>query len=266
MTNSFLPAGVALVLYLYATALVLMRVRFNLGENFQHKRILLVTAIAVVLHGLSLFQSLLDEGQLRFSWGIGLSTIAWTAAAMLLVANLNKSIETLGLFVWPLAAIGVTVQNLMGLPHPLPLEYGAHILLAILAYSILGLATAQAVLYSIQERRFKQHRLNHLLKALPPLALMEQTLYQLLIYGFVMLSFALLTGLFFVEDLFEQHLIHKTFFSLAAWIIYAVVIWGHFRRGWRGPAAAPPCSVSHRPRSAPPRDRHRRYRPPPPSQ
>ncbi|HIQ40070.1 MAG TPA: cytochrome C biogenesis protein [Sulfurivirga caldicuralii] len=238
MTTSALLGSLAVILYLSATLLVAMRIGYNQANTFHRRRILLATAAAVILHGLALGQAVIQPSHLLFSWGIGLSTIGWASALMLLAANLTKSIETLGLFVWPLAMVGVVAQHLAGSPHPLPIEYGAHILLAILAYSILGLATAQAVLYSIQERHFKRHRISQLLKALPPLTLMEKTLYQLLILGFTTLTFALLTGAFFVEDLFAQSLIHKTFFSITAWIIYALLLWGHFRRGWRGQKAA----------------------------
>lgn len=237
MTVSTLLGTLSVVLYLYATALVAMRIRFNLNESAFRRRILLTSLLALVLHGWALTEAMIQQDALLFSWGIGLSTIGWATALMLLLANLNKSIETLGLLAWPLAILGVLAQMSIGQPHPLPIEYGAHILLAVLAYSILGLATAQAVLYSVQERHFKLHRLNRLLKALPPLTLMEKTLYQLLLFGFITLTFALLTGLFFVEDLFAQHLIHKTFFSITAWLIYATLLWGRYHRGWRGQKA-----------------------------
>ncbi len=237
MTISSLLGTIAAVLYLYATFIVVLRIRFDLDSHFKRQRILLAVLAAWLLHTFSLGEALLQSDTLLFSWGIGLSTIGWAATMTLLTASINKPVETLGLFIWPFASAGAIAQNTLGVPHPLPLEYGAHILLAIMAYSILGLATAQAVLYSIQERHFKQHRIGRLIRALPPLALMEKTLYQLLVAGFTTLTFALMTGAFFVEDLFAQHLIHKTFFSIAAWIIYAVLLWGHFRRGWRGQKA-----------------------------
>ena len=38
----------------------------------------------------------------------------------------------------------------------------------------------------------------------------------------------------FLEDMFAQHLIHKTVFAIAAWSIYAGLLWGRHFRGWRG--------------------------------
>ena len=38
----------------------------------------------------------------------------------------------------------------------------------------------------------------------------------------------------FIHDLFAQHLVHKTVLSLLAWVIFAILLWGRWSRGWRG--------------------------------
>jgi len=237
LTPAFLGT-LAAVLYLYATLVVWMRIRFDLAETFHRKRIVSAALIATFLHLISLTSTMWQDNILIFKLGIGLSIIGWSAAVTLLLATFIRPVESLGLFVWPVAAVGVIAQGILGVEHPLPKEYGAHIVLSMLAFSILILTSAQAVLYLLQEQRFKTQRLNRLLHALPPLALMEKTLYQLLIMGYITLSFALLTGLFFIDNLLAQNLIHKTFFAILAWSIYSIVLWGHFFRGWRGPKAA----------------------------
>ena len=114
---------------------------------------------------------------------------------------------------------------------------GIHIILSIGAYSILGLAAAQAILYASQERKFQQKKLTTLFKALPPLQVMENTMIQFISFGFILLTLSLTTGMYFIENMFAQHLIHKTFFAILAWIIYGVFLIGHFRFGWRGQVA-----------------------------
>jgi ABC-type uncharacterized transport system permease subunit len=44
----------------------------------------------------------------------------------------------------------------------------------------------------------------------------------------------LFTGFIFIEDIFAQHLIHKTILSIIAWIIFATLIFGRKAFGWRG--------------------------------
>ena len=50
--------------------------------------------------------------------------------------------------------------------------------------------------------------------------------------GFIVLTISLFTGLIFVSDLFGQHLGHKTLLSIFAWLIFALVLWGRWKRGW----------------------------------
>ena len=52
--------------------------------------------------------------------------------------------------------------------------------------------------------------------------------------GFALLSLALLSGVLFLENIFSQHLVHKTVLSITAWLVFAVLPWGHLRFGWRG--------------------------------
>ena len=38
----------------------------------------------------------------------------------------------------------------------------------------------------------------------------------------------------FVENLFAQHLAHKTILSIASWIVFGILLFGRWRWGWRG--------------------------------
>jgi ABC-type uncharacterized transport system permease subunit len=59
-------------------------------------------------------------------------------------------------------------------------------------------------------------------------------MFQLIGAGFALLTLALVSGILFVENLFAQHLIHKTVLSLAAWAVFGVLLFGRWRWGWRG--------------------------------
>lgn len=66
---------------------------------------------------------------------------------------------------------------------------------------------------------------------------MESLLFQLITVGFILLSVTLISGFFFLEDLFAQHVAHKTLLSLIAWCVFGVLLWGRWRFGWRGQTA-----------------------------
>lgn len=237
MILSGFSALIASLLYFYASFLLWQKVQDQTQDSIRHK-ILGIALTAVLLHGFALSSTLLDGYQIQFGVGNGLSLIALLGSSILLITNINKQTETLGIFIFPLAAFTTVLPLVLNDMHPLPYELGSHVLISISAYSIMGLATAQAILYSVQERRFRKKQLSTLLKALPPLQTMEKILIQLIIIGFVFLSFALLSGVFFIENLFAQHLVHKTFFAILAWLVYATFLVGHFKRGWRGQKAA----------------------------
>lgn len=237
MILSGFSALLASILYLYASFLLWHRIQTQPNQALR-QRVLNVSLLAVLLHLFALSATLHDGTQILFGFGNSLSFIALLASTILLLTNINKNTETLGIFVFPLAALSTLMPFVLSDLHPLPYELGSHVLISLSAYSIMGLATAQAILYSIQERRFRTKKLSTVLKALPPLQVMEKTLIQLVIIGFVFLSFALLSGVFFIEDMFAQQLIHKTFFAIMAWLVYAIFLVGRTQRGWRGQKAA----------------------------
>ena len=52
-----------------------------------------------------------------------------------------------------------------------------------------------------------------------------------------MLTLALFSGFIFIDNLFAQHLVHKTVLSCLAWFVFAVLLFGRWRFGWRGRTA-----------------------------
>ena len=59
-------------------------------------------------------------------------------------------------------------------------------------------------------------------------------MFELVWAGFILLSLSIATGFIFIDDFMAQKLSHKTFFSIASWVIYAVLLWGRTALGWRG--------------------------------
>ena len=112
-----------------------------------------------------------------------------------------------------------------------------HIAASLLAYALLTLAALQAALLAIQDRQLKHHHPMGIVRLLPPLQLMESMLFELLWAGVAVLAMAIISGFLFVEDIFAQHLVHKTVLTIIAWVIYSVLLWGHHQLGWRSQTA-----------------------------
>jgi len=110
----------------------------------------------------------------------------------------------------------------------------AHILSSILAFGVLSIAGIYAFFVAIIDFFLRRHHLNPLVTSLPPLETLERLLFRLIAMGFVLLTASLLTGLAFVDNMFEQHLAHKTILSIMAWLLFGLLLWGRWRYGWRG--------------------------------
>lgn len=167
------------------------------------------------------------------------SLISWLVASIVLLSSLRQNIDNLFIAVFPMAAVTALATLVAGVAEGKVYAGGviAHILLSILAYSIFTIATLQAILLSRQISALKQHHTRGLVSTLPPLQTMERLLFEMVWTGLILLTAALITGFIVFEDLFAQHLVHKTAFSLFAWCLYATLIFGRISFGWRSNTA-----------------------------
>ncbi|HYE35219.1 cytochrome C assembly family protein [Methylocaldum sp.] len=197
--------------------------------------------LAAVLHGIALTGAFETAEGLNLSFLSAMSLVAWVIVAILLLTALAKPVDKLGMVIFPLAALILLLK--LSVPESIhtvrnqswPMT--THIVVSMLAYSFLNIAAFQATLLALQDWRLRSHHTDLLVRSLPPLQTMESLLFQLIAAGFVLLSASLLTGFIFLEDMFAQHLAHKTVLSILAWILFGVLLIGRARYGWRGTIA-----------------------------
>ena len=66
---------------------------------------------------------------------------------------------------------------------------------------------------------------------------METMLFEILWVGLILLTLAIGSGMLFLEDIFAQHLVHKTVLTICAWALFATLLWGRHQLGWRSQTA-----------------------------
>ena len=235
-------SGFAALLYLLAGGWLTMRLaRAGGGGPWPKGGPLTLGWGAVLLHAMILAQTVFQPAGLNLGFFNALSFTAWLINVVLLAAAMVRPVENLGIIILPFGAITVVLgrlfptERIVADPGQWPLEL--HILIAILAYSLLSLAATQALLLAVQDYRLRHHRPGGFLRAIPPLTVMESLLFQMIGAGFVLLGITLISGLFFLRDLFAQHLVHKVVLSFMAWSVFGVLLWGRWRFGWRGRTA-----------------------------
>lgn len=232
-------AGLSAAL-LYVLASLLLGRQLARHEPIHASRVLGLGALALPLHLVSLHAAIYQGGGLDLGLFHVVSLVGWLIATLSIAMSLYQPVVVLTLGAFPLAALGALL-SLFAPDSYAPLQgispgVQSHILLSILAYSVLTFAAAHAVLLAVQDRHLRQHR-RGLLKSLPPLVTMERLLFDLIAIGFVLLTVAIATGFMTLENLFAQHLVHKTAFTLAAWAVFAALLAGRHWLGWRGATA-----------------------------
>ncbi|MGR9087100.1 MAG: cytochrome C assembly family protein [Gammaproteobacteria bacterium] len=190
------------------------------------------------VHTASMFQ---ENNGFDFSFFSTASLVAMIVVLLLLVAALNKPVEKLGIVLFPIAALMLGLE-LTFAEKSRPLldhswQMGTHILSSIIAFSLLNIAALQAILLAIQDQQLKSHPPKRYIQSLPPLQTMESLLFQMLGTGLFFLTVSLISGFIFIENLFAQHLVHKTVLSILAWFIFSGLLLGRLRHGWRGQTA-----------------------------
>lgn len=233
----------AITLYLATGSILAIRLtrRDSLIASWNRQGLITLGLAAVGLHAVALYPLLVTAQGLNFGFFNALSLIAAIAAFLLLLSAINRPLESLGVILLPIAALSIAMMFAWPSQRILQSSGGwqldLHIVLSILAYSLLAIAALQAIVLAIQDNHLRNRRPGGLIRALPPLTVMESLLFQVIISGFILLSLALLTGIFFLEDIFAQHLVHKTVLSIVAWAVFGILIWGRIRFGWRGQTA-----------------------------
>ncbi len=196
--------------------------------------------LPLALHTYLLYGNLFSGGGLNLGLVYALSLILWLTMLVYWLARFFYPIASLQTLVLPLAAVGAVLPTLFPSIHPLAnqmsLALEAHILVAMLAYSLFTIAVLHAGLMSLMEKRLRHASLPRVLQGLPPLLTMEILLFRIIGAGFVVLTLTLASGMVFSEQLFGQpwQLNHKMLFGFISWGLFGVLLLGHHYKGWRG--------------------------------
>lgn len=164
------------------------------------------------------------------------SVISWMLAAIGLYAAWQPGFRLVGGIVLGLAALMMLVPAVWhdtGVA-PLTWQIKLHAVLSLVAYSFLFAGAVLAFASMMQERQLRRAKVTKLSSLLPPLIATEQLLATLTMAGFLFLLLSIVSGFLFVENLFAQHLVHKTVLSLIATAIFGGLVLGRQAWGLRG--------------------------------
>ena len=158
----------------------------------------------------------------------------WTIVAIYLVMGLWSRLRFVGAFASPVL-FGMGVFAVMpGLdmargtrpevPEPLT---SVHAAFMALAYGAFGLSFIAAMMYVVQERNLKFHKLQAIFSLMPPIQRLEAAVGRLLLAGFILLSVGLAIGVFGLAQVKDPQAFRgdpKIVWSALVWLIYLGLI------------------------------------------
>lgn len=236
MDIQFLIHLLPIVIYLGATGLLV------LGEVRDRQRFrtfgLILIGLGVVLHAFAVVHAV----DLPAGWDANfinlLSLTSLLIIGTLLVTAVATGTVEACLIAAPGAALCLLLQWLVPaealiLGH-LSTTTRLHIVSSLLAYSLLSIAAINALMLAAQDYALRHPLAYRRLEFLPPLVVIESIMFRLIAAGWLLLTLGLISGLVFVDNLFAQHLVHKSVLSILSWMLFGLLLFGRIRLGWRG--------------------------------
>lgn len=231
-------------IFFYAVTFIVLLWRSHRPADTQvnDKRglMLLMWAIACISHAFHLYPQTFTSQGLNLTFYNTVSLVLFIISSLVLMLSISKKREFIGLFLLPIVIASIVLTILKPEIHVATSSVRGlkfHIIFSLFAFSVLTISAIQSILIFNQERHLRKAQFDGVTGALPPLHDSENFLFQTITIGFILLSVALVTGFMFLNNMFEQHIVHKTILSILAWILFAVLLWGRWKFGWRGQVA-----------------------------
>lgn len=230
-----------ILLYLVAAAAALHAARRDAPRAAFHEPALYLAAAAIAAHAAWLGDTLEPMGGLSLGLADSASLMGLAIAVGGLLAVFAARFRSVAAVCLGLAALLAAGTGSMPDPREIAASgwpLALHVVLAMGSAGMFAIAAMLVVLLALQDSALRGGRAGGWLATLPPVESLERALFSVIATGEAALTVAILAGLLFVTNLFAQHLVHKTVLALIAWAIFACLLFGHWRFGWRGRTAA----------------------------
>lgn len=229
---NFLVIGssLALLLYMLATLAIVTRLFHAKGPN--NKLVLSLASAAIAAHAAVLFS------KQSFSLADVVSIVTLIIALGSTIVAIKYKVNLFLPVIYGFAGFWQIIIMLMPPIDSIPLQLDkiillSHISLALIAYSILVIATLFAFQVNYINGKLKSKNLTAMAD-LPPLMQAEKQFFNILTLGTIILFISVSIGLTFLDGPLAKESAHKTVLTISALVIYSIILWGHFQKGWRG--------------------------------
>ena len=175
--------------------------------------------------------ALLINYSIKINFNLALMTTFLILNYIFFIFMFKKPICHLSLVLFPLTSLAILSTLLFDLKETRgEIDYNLviHIVFSLLSYGFLGLAALQAILLKYQGYKLRNIKNSVINDILPSIENMEKGMFELIVFGFILLTLSLVTGAPFVVIDQDYNILEKISFSLIAWIVYFYLIFQHF--------------------------------------
>ncbi len=229
-------ATAAAILYVLAIATIIPGLSHQ--SVIKAKSVFASAACALVFHAWLLSDLILDGSGQNLSILNVASLISFIISLVMSVAMLKNRLWFLLPVVYSFSAINLTAATFLPSTFITHLETEPalliHISLALFSYATLTIGALYALQLAWLDHKLKTKKALAINPNFPPLLMVERQLFKIILIGNILLTATLITGCAFVYDMFAQGKAHKAILSFIAWVIYSILLWGHYKQGWRG--------------------------------
>ncbi|PMH41276.1 chromosome partitioning protein ParB [Vibrio sp. 10N.286.49.B3] len=226
----------AVVLYLSAIIMIVPGLVQQAG--IKAKYVFVCALLALTFHAGLLSDSIVNDFGQNLSILNVASLISFIISFVMSVAMLKTRLWFLLPIAYSFSAINLSASAFLPSTFMTHLEHNPklliHISLALFAYSTLTIGTLYAIQLAWLDHKLRKKKKLTINPNLPPLMMVERQLFKIILIGNLLLTGTLFTGFVFIQDMFAQGKAHKAILSFVAWLIYSLLLWGHYQQGWRG--------------------------------
>ncbi|MCE0494222.1 cytochrome C assembly family protein [Vibrio salinus] len=222
--------------YFIAIATIIPGILHQVGVK---ARAVFISAIlALILHGWSLSDLILHSNGQNLSILNVASLVSFIISLAMTVSTLKVRLWFLLPIVYSFSAIILAAATFLPGTFMTHLENKTelliHISLALASYAALIIGALYAVQIAWLDHKLKSKQALAINPNLPPLMMVERQLFRIILFGNLLLTATLVTGFVYIEEVFSRGNMHKGILSFIAWIVFSILLWGHYQKGWRG--------------------------------
>lgn len=214
----------------YCLAFILVSVRLMHPNGPNRLAVSISAAIAVVLHACILGHVIFTADGQNFSLTNVISLVMWIITFTFTILIFRLRLMMVVPVVYACSVMSVVLLCLVPPAYIIHFDLHpkifAHVIMSLMSYSTLLIATLYAIqLSAIQNKLKNKEFIRNTIT--PPLLTVEKQLYHLVMTGFMLLSIVIATGFIFLENIFSNGTGHKAVLSIIAWLVYAAMLLQH---------------------------------------